>query len=74
MMDAAWEIDFLASAFHRQNMSWVQTEIFHTESEGLFSMNGFQLTEEGKTHADCERDLNENCSALFFFFFLERSI
>ena len=34
-------------------------------------MNGFQLTEEGKTHADCERDLNENCSALVFFFFGE---
>ena len=29
-------------------------------------MNDFQLTEEGKTHADCETDLNENYSALSF--------
>ena len=29
-------------------------------------MNGFQLTEEVKTHADCETDLNENYSALSF--------
>ena len=27
-------------------------------------MNGFQLTEEGKTHVDCETDLNENYTAL----------
>ena len=37
----------------------------------LVSMNGFQLTEEGKTHVDCETDLNENYSALSFS---ERSI
>ena len=30
-------------------------------------MNGFHLTGEGKTHADCETDLNENYSALSFF-------
>lgn len=30
-------------------------------------MNGFHLTEERKTHVDCETDLNKNYSALSCF-------